>query len=347
MPVFALLLQRIYVALARMTWGTLLTLWLGHMGVSWLLYALAGETGLTGPFEFLYYYATTATTVGYGDLSPVTPEGRVAAFLFVLPGSIAVFTAVLGRGIADLGSYWRRGMNGLGDYAAREGHTLVLGWQGARTRRLVELLLADHPNDERMVLVAKSVDQNPMADDLDFVRTDALSRRSALVQAGAEGAQVIVVRGEDDDETLAATLAAATVAPETHIVAHFEDERAARLIHTQCPHVEAIGSLSAELLVRSARDPGASEMADRLFAADSSDTAFSMRVAAGAPEMDYASLLAGLHRRHQATLLGLAKADGLDLNCPHDERVRPGDTIFYVADERLDPQSVSWAEMRS
>ena len=347
MPVFGSLLRRAYIAIAEVTWGALLLFWLGHMLASWLLYALAGEAQLVAPLSFLYYYATTATTVGYGDLSPVTAGGRVAAFLFVLPGSIAVFTAVLGRGIADLGSLWRRGMNGLGEYGTRTGHTVVLGWQGVRTRRLIDLLRADHPDEARIVLVAKSLEQNPLPDELDFVRADTLSTRAALERAGIAGARSVVVRGEDDDETLAATLAAASAAPGEseggpHIVAHFEDERAADLIAAQCPQVEAIGSLSAELLVRSARDPGASQMADRLFSAASKDTAFSMRLPAQTPVLRYADVLAGLHRHHGATLLGLAENGRVDLNCDGGTEIRGGATIFYVADTRLDPDGIDW-----
>ena len=47
--------------------------------------------------DSLWWAIVTATTVGYGDLSPVTPEGRVIAvvLMFVGIGVIGVFTATI------------------------------------------------------------------------------------------------------------------------------------------------------------------------------------------------------------------------------------------------------------
>lgn len=356
MPVFRVFARRAYIAIATVTWGALGLFALAHLVLSWLLLALAGEAALTGePVTFLYFYVVTATTVGYGDMSPGGDWGRIVGAFFVLPGGIAVFTAVLGKAVADLGTFWRRAMNGLGDYSQRTDHTVVLGWQGVRTRRLIELLtvdLAASPEpDERIVLVSKSLTENPLPEALDFVIADALSTPSALERAGVAGARAIVVRGEDDDETLAATLAAASAAPGTHIVAHFEDERAADLITRQCPSVEAIGSLSAELLVRSSRDPGSSRVADLLFSGKSQDNAFSTRMPDVAG-LTYGGLLSGLKREHGVTLVGVGVRDrkggmdgDVDLNCSLERAVLTGETIYYIADRRLDARRIDWSAL--
>ena len=42
----------------------------------WLLFA-AGEVDLIADVDFLYWLAVTASTVGYGDLSPVTSAGKL------------------------------------------------------------------------------------------------------------------------------------------------------------------------------------------------------------------------------------------------------------------------------
>ena len=352
MPIFETLARRVYLAVAEVTWGTLALAVLAHAVASWLLLALAGEGvgegALAGDLvTFAYFYVTTATTVGYGDLSPSGPWGRIAAAAWVLPGAIALFAALLGKTAQEFGRLWRRRMDGAGDYGSRTGHTVVLGWQGGRTERLVELLLADQPPGERIVLVAKSIERNPMPDALDFVRADALSTPRGGERAGLGGARAIVVRGEDDDETLAATLAAASAAPRAHIVAHFEDERAAALIARQCPGVEAIGSLSAELLVRASRDPGASRVADLLFSAKTADTAFSLHVPALSAPLRYLDALIGLKRRHDLTVLGVGEEDGrtVDLNCAADRPLGAGELLYYVADRRIEPDAIDWAAL--
>ncbi|MEM7567204.1 MAG: ion transporter, partial [Pseudomonadota bacterium] len=216
-------------------------------------------------------------------------------------------------------------------------------------RRLIDLLLADHPSGERIVLVSRDLEQNPMPDVVDLVRADSLSTRADLVRSGIASAGGALVRGRDDDETLAATLAAAAVAPDVHIVAYFEDERSAELIGSQCPSVEAIGSLSSELLVRSARDPGSSRMADLLFSAKSEDTAFSMPVPETTEPVSYLDAMIGLKRRYGLTLVGVGEADGheLDLNCEPDRRLLAGERIFYIADKRVEADGISWDALAS
>ena len=349
LPIFEQALRRVYIAIANLTWLTLSSATLAHAIISYILLAIAGEITLTSGFtNYLYYYMTTATTVGYGDLSPQTASGRMWALLFVLPGSVAIFTVTLGKAFADIGAIWRRRMNGLGDYSTREGHTIVLGWQPIRTARLIALLKADKPTGDRIILVAKALEQNPLPDDIDYVRADFLSTLSALNRAGVEGADRIIIHGIDDDETLAATLGVSSFKPSAHVVAYFEDERTAELIKRQCPNVEAVNSLSVELLVRASCDPGASQVANRLLSAESKDTAFSMALPDSIDQMSYLDLLIGLKRHNDITVVGIAEAASkiVDLNCPSDRLITAGDIIFYVADARISPDEIRWRELK-
>jgi voltage-gated potassium channel len=47
--------------------------------------------------DALWWAAVTATTVGYGDVSPITPEGRLIAVALMITGIgvIGVFTATV------------------------------------------------------------------------------------------------------------------------------------------------------------------------------------------------------------------------------------------------------------
>jgi voltage-gated potassium channel len=45
------------------------------------------------PFDALWWGVVTLTTVGYGDVTPVTTEGRIAAMVLMLLG-IGLFGAI-------------------------------------------------------------------------------------------------------------------------------------------------------------------------------------------------------------------------------------------------------------
>jgi voltage-gated potassium channel len=76
--------------------GLLITAWLGVMVICSAALYLA-ENGvnaaIASPLDALWWGVVTLTTVGYGDVYPVTPEGRLAASILMLLG-IGLFGAI-------------------------------------------------------------------------------------------------------------------------------------------------------------------------------------------------------------------------------------------------------------
>jgi voltage-gated potassium channel len=74
----------------------IITSWLAVMVIFCLGFYLAerdANPGITSPFDALWWGISTLTTVGYGDVYPMTPEGRIAASGLMLLG-IGLFSAV-------------------------------------------------------------------------------------------------------------------------------------------------------------------------------------------------------------------------------------------------------------
>jgi voltage-gated potassium channel len=70
--------------------------WLGVMVIcTATVYVAEGDINpaIHTPFDALWWGVTTMTTVGYGDVVPMTAEGRIAASVLMLLG-IALFSAV-------------------------------------------------------------------------------------------------------------------------------------------------------------------------------------------------------------------------------------------------------------
>lgn len=348
MPTMRLLWKKVYTAVATARWSVLLMVAAAHFLTSWMLLAAVGEADLTGhAVTFFYYYVVTATTVGYGDLSPVADAGRIAASLYVVPIAIAIFTAIIGKAITDITSYLRRNHMGMGSYAKKTGHIVVIGWQGDRTRRLLEGLLADRDGHEQPVLVSSSLTENPMPSEIDFISVETLSDGRGLERAGIAGSRTVIVRGRNDDETLAATLAAQASAPEAHIVAHFEEEGPSRLLAGHCQNVETVVSVSTDIIVRAACDPGSSALARLMFSGSTADTAYSVQIPHGVTT-SFLDLLVYMKKRHGVTVIGtLCPAEGMvDLNCEADKQIGSDDVIYYIADHRIAANDIEWQGLK-
>lgn len=320
---------------AELRWEVLALLLAAHAATTWIGFLFAGEIDLLAPLTFAYFYATTATTVGYGDLSPATELGRMIAVIWLFPGSIAVFTAVLTKTISSVAGVWRRRMQGLGDYSNREGATVLVGYNATRTPRMIEELRlgARGRQDDEIIVMCKEAAPN-LPDEIPYVRVEALSNREGLKRAGVAAADEVVIYADDDDETLAAALAVQAVAPETtHIVAHFNSEGAAELLKAPCPAIETVVSPSVELVVRAAQDPGASRLFSMLASSAHTDaTIYSVATSGNQSVQTVREIL----RNAGATLIAIQGNDHSPSFVVDDAvELNPGDRLFYIAGGRI------------
>lgn len=348
MPAVLRLLRTLRVQVAQVGWGFLLLAFLGHMLSSWALLALTRETALIAPDVWFYYYVTTATTVGYGDFSPQTTAGRLVAALWLMPGAIGLFAALIGKTTSLLVDFWRQGMQGKRDYSNLESHTVLMGWHGEATERMVDLLHGDSSSStDQIVLCATEEMENPLPDKVSFVRGDSLATPSLLARAGVRSAERVLIYGNSDEQTLATAFAVLAQKPVGHVVVHFDAEESAQLLKAHYPQVECTQSLAVEMLVRASQDPGVSRLTNDLLSVLQGPTQYSMPLPKDLSPLPFGELLIRLKQHHNAILLGFAKAGGgeLRLNPAFADQVSGGDILYYMADQRIAPSGVDWQRL--
>lgn len=338
-------LRVLYFKVAEMTWMTIgLALGL-HMASSWLGFALAGEPVTKDLVDFVYYYATTGTTIGYGDISPETRAGKLIAVLWLFPGSIALFTTVIAKAIGSTSDLWKRNMNGLGDYSNLFGAAVIVGYHPVRTAHMIDEIEAGGLESD-IVLVSKKITSNPDPR-IRFVRAESLTEEKALLRAGVAKAARIVVYADDDEQTLAAALAVGAINRTGHIVVFFESADTARLLRSHCPRVECVVSTATEQVVRAMQDPGSSVVIDTLVSSTDSATIYSIVLPETCGGALIASISEWLRRNYQATLLAFTE-NGNPRPIFHYEdnwRMAGGSRIFIIRDTRLTQAEVDWSTL--
>ena len=339
----------LYARISGLSWDTIFVLTACHFCLSWGLLLLGGGEKIAGGDLFWYFYATTATTVGYGDFSPTTEFGRLVTVLWIMPGGIALFTTIIAKIVQLISDKWRKKVRGLSNYEHMDGHIVILGWHGSKTERMVDHIRGDRSQHDRDIILCASENiENPMPDQVRFVRGSALNTPDMLQRAAVAHADYIIALGQDDNATLAAALGAAAVNDHAHLVAYFDQQSFADLLKAHCSHAECNVSLSIELMVRSAQDPGSSRVQRQLLSTLEGPTQFSLNVPHGVSAMSYGTLFAELKSKHDATLFGVAQtALGADLtlNAPAGHAVEPGTILYIMAAKRIDAADIDWPSL--
>ena len=343
---FARFFKSFYAHLVRLSWDALASLVLAHWLIAWALMRHFETGEITELIGFWYFYVTTATTVGYGDVSPKTAGGRLLTTFWIMPGGIVLFTVFIAKFVQFISDHWRKRMRGSSDYSFLSGHLVILGWQGRRTQKIIEEIVGDVDADAREIVLCTTKEiENPLPEKVKFIRDASLTCAGLQQRSGLARAAVVIALGHDDNDTLAAALSATAVNHQAHVVAYFEQQAFADLLTSHCPKAEAMVSLSMEMMVRSAQDPGSSRVHQDLLSITKGPAQFSLKVPDNATGLQYGPLLTALKERHDATLVAVADdiyGSGLVLNAKAQHPVPAGSVIYYISDKRIATSQLGW-----
>lgn len=174
--------------------------------------------------DVIYFTMITVTTVGYGDIVPVTPSARLFDTFVVTPVRIFVWLIFLGTAYSFvLRRTWERWRTRMIEKRL-SGHIIVCGFGNGGSATVAELLrkgcapdtvVVIDPDEER---VATAVDCGVLA-----LKGDA-TRNATLAAVGVERAKAVIVSPGRDDTTALIVLTARKLAPQVRISASVRNE---------------------------------------------------------------------------------------------------------------------------
>ncbi|MGF1724350.1 potassium channel family protein [Photobacterium nomapromontoriensis] len=313
----------------------LLLIILGYTVISYALLTLSGEQALVqSPTDFIYYLIVTASTVGYGDMSPASVSGKWVVILFIIPGGLGLFAVTVGRIASILLDYWKRGLLGKRKITLKN-HILVLGWNEQRTLHLIKMLQYEEKGKRAIVLCVRREMENPLPSEIQFVRVPSFTDHQGMSNANIENASCILIDNPEDDITLSAALYCANRNPNAHVLAYFNDEALGKLLKQHCPNAECIPSVAVEMLAKAAVDPGSSELHHELLSTHHGMTQYAVIYPDNAPATTVNQLFPVFKQHYDAILIAIDSGNGVELNPPLDREVLAGSKLFYIADERV------------
>lgn len=270
----------------------------------------------------LYWAVTTATTVGYGDVTPHNPIGRLIASLVMLttiPMLAGAFALVSGaaatagiRRILAMHTQFPEGT-----------YRLVIGMSTTVPAILDELAGAGIP----VVLVA-DVDPATVRDGVHVIRGDA-TNEAVIARAKPQGAEQALITGGSDGDVLVSAVLLRKRAPSLTITALVDSpsvREALRDLGVQ--QTVSASELLSRALAASLETPHAGEMLSQLIGSRDSFAEIEAGDAAiGKPLSAVRSQRAGL-------VLGLVRDGDFTIGIGDDPVIAPGDRLLVAGATR-------------
>ena len=310
---------------------------------SWLAMALVEppDNDIAAPGNYWWYFVVTAATVGYGDLFPVSPAGRLVG-MYVIVGGIVTLTLLFTRLAEYLQSVRGKRLRGVVGLDLAD-HVVVLGYTPGRTERILAELAVE-PGTRIALCAWDDVAQNPVPEQpaASFVRGD-LTHVDVMTRAGVARARTVVIDGRDDNETLAIAVAVEHTNPGVHTVAALRDLGRRENLRYVNPGIACVQWHMPNLITEEASDPGLTEVYSDLMSSGGHGNTYSLQLPAGHPFATFGECQVHLGETFGATALAVRDADGLTVSPRWDRPVSAGTTLYYVATRRIGARELTGA----
>lgn len=319
---------------------------LGHFLTSWALISYFEPGSEYARLDtYWWFYIVTVTTVGYGDFSPSLFGTRFITAFYVMPVGIAVAGAVIGKIaalVAETSTKMERGLMHL----HLKDHTVVVGDGSPHTIALLKNLIAD-PTVGQVVLLSER-ESNPLNGNLDGFVSGDVADEVIQKRACLSTAKRVIVLGDSDIVVSGRTIAVMDcVSATAEIIAYFQHEETSNRMNRQTDaRVRTVTSVSMDLVVQEALDPGASGFVKELLRNGEGGTYMRMEVPEGV-ETTWLGLCV-LLMEHDLNPMSLYVApDDPDVIPKGSTPVHAGDIIAVAAENRAQLEKIDWSRLQS
>ena len=185
-----------------------------------------GEISFT---DVVYFTMVTVTTVGYGDIVPVSTRARLIDALVVTPIRLAVWFLFLGTAYQLIIRQYLEGYRMAKLQATLNGHIIVCGF-GHTGMSTTKELLARGTNATQIVAIDKQEERVRLAGTLGISAFQADATQEAILHDAVIGkAKAVIIAGGSDDSNALILLTARHLNPKVRIIVSAKEEENVKL----------------------------------------------------------------------------------------------------------------------
>lgn len=180
--------------------------------------------------DILYFTAVTITTVGYGDIVPVSDRARIIDAMFVTPLRLVIWLMFLGTAYELMFQRWLEKLRMQRLQKSLSGHVIICGFGHSGQTAAKEARLR-HGEQQPILIIDHNPEHLKLAADLGYMGLLGDAASEALLRdAGADRALALLVCLGRDDATVLTLLTARNISATVRLVATVREEENMRLM---------------------------------------------------------------------------------------------------------------------
>ena len=310
-----------------------------RLAIALLVAVLAGGTAgymlIEGwnVWDAFYMTVTTVATVGYGEIHPLSPRGRMftVALIFGGVGTALYTVTLLATIIVEGGLHQRlqtrrvvRMLEHIKD------HFIVCGYG-----RIGSIIAAElHQQGVPVAVIERDPDRVKQAIDRGWLALEAdASREEVLARAGIHRARGLITAVGTDAENVFTVLTARVMRPDLFIIARVESEDAEhKLRRAGADRVISPYQIGATQMVQTALRPAVVDFFHLATSSERLDLSMEqVHIKDDSPLANQRIVDAGIRQKFGVIVVGIKRAGGgMDFNPPPEAVMLPGDELVVL-----------------
>lgn len=282
-------------------------------------------------FDAFYMVAITVSTVGYGEVFPMSTAGEVWTIVVLVSGlGVALYTAIASfEYLVDLGDV-RRKRRMERDISQLADHVIVCGW--GRVGRQVWNALRDRDIDVAVIESDPDRADAAQAAGTLILRGDA-THNDVLELAGVDSAAALIACVADDSDNLVIALSTKSLRPDLRVICRateMESER--KLLLAGADAVVAPQAVGAERLAMMALQPELAQIFDVVINGNAVEFRVEeLDISPGSAVAGKTIRESGIRQASGALILAVeGEDDSVVVNPGPDLRLTPGERLVVV-----------------